>query len=286
VATVQITDDAVEPTTNAIDDPAIFAGQHYHDFLNRQGDADGLAFWTNETALCGADAACLDHRRQNVSAAFFLSIEFKGTGFKLIRIYKSSFVDSPARPRGLPRYREFLRDMRQIHRGIIVGEGNWEQEFANNMLDFARQWVQRPEVVAEFPESMTAEQFVDKLFLNSEVTPTQAERDAAIAAFGPGGTEGRAQALLNVTASGSVFNRQFNPAFVLMQYIGYLRRNPDDAPDSNFAGYDFWLTKLNQFSQPGEDVRDDETALARASRAEMVKAFITSIEYRQRFGSP
>ena len=62
-------------------------------------------------------------------------------------------------------------------------------------------------------------------------------------------------------------------AFVLMQYFGYLRRNPDDPPDTNFDGYNFWLNKLNQFD--GNFVQ-----------AEMVKAFITSIEYRQRFGQP
>jgi hypothetical protein len=63
---------------------------------------------------------------------------------------------------------------------------------------------------------------------------------------------------------------EFNRAFVLMQYIGYLRRNPNDAPDSDYTGYDFWLTKLNNFK--GDFVK-----------AEMVKAFITSIEYRGRF---
>ena len=86
-----------------------------------------------------------------------------------------------------------------------------------------------------------------------------------------------------MTNSGSVFNRQYNPAFVLMQYVGYLRRNPDDAPDSDFSGFDFWLAKLDSFSRPGEDVRDPATAFARVQRAEMVKAFITSAEYRQRF---
>ena len=68
-----------------------------------------------------------------------------------------------------------------------------------------------------------------------------------------------------------------------MQYYGYLRRNPDDAPDNNFSGYDFWLNKMNSFSQPGENVRDEAVALARVRRAEMVRAFIESIEYRGRF---
>jgi hypothetical protein len=65
--------------------------------------------------------------------------------------------------------------------------------------------------------------------------------------------------------------REFNPAFVLMEYFGYLRRNPNDPPDNNFNGYDFWLNKLNSFA----DFR----------QAEMVEAFISSGEYRQRFGT-
>jgi hypothetical protein len=69
-----------------------------------------------------------------------------------------------------------------------------------------------------------------------------------------------------------------------MQYFGYLRRNPDDPPDSNFSGYDFWLAKLNSVSTPNEDMRDDTQAQHRAERAEMIRAFIESTEYRQRFG--
>jgi hypothetical protein len=56
-----------------------------------------------------------------------------------------------------------------------------------------------------------------------------------------------------------------------MQYFGYLRRNPNDAPDTDYTGYDFWLTKLNQFN-------------GNFQNADMVKAFISSTEYRQRFG--
>jgi hypothetical protein len=71
-----------------------------------------------------------------------------------------------------------------------------------------------------------------------------------------------------------------------MQYIGYLRRNPNDAPEVglNYAGFDFWLGKMNQFTLPGEDARNETVALSRVQRAEMVKAFITAGEYRGRFG--
>ncbi len=76
--------------------------------------------------------------------------------------------------------------------------------------------------------------------------------------------------LRSVAEDADLKNAEFNKAFVLMQYFGYLRRNPNDAPDSDFSGYNFWLGKLNQFN--GNFVN-----------AEMVKAFITSVEYRRRF---
>jgi hypothetical protein len=64
---------------------------------------------------------------------------------------------------------------------------------------------------------------------------------------------------------------EFSRTFVLMQYFGYLRRDPNATPDADFAGYNFWQNKLNQFD--GNYIN-----------AEMVKAFISSDEYRHRFG--
>ena len=60
-------------------------------------------------------------------------------------------------------------------------------------------------------------------------------------------------------------------AFVLMQYFGYLQRSPDDPPDGNLSGYNFRLSKLNEFN-------------GNFAPAEMVKAFISAGEYRKRFG--
>ena len=286
-ATIQINDET-EPATNAIDDAVTFAGTHYHDFLNRQADPAGLAFWADQITACGSNAGCIDSRRTSVSTAFFVSIEFQQTGYLVFRFYKETFTDAQSRPRGMPRYNEFLRDTQAIGRGVVVGAPNWEALLEANRQVFAQRWVQKAEFISAFPESMTAAQFVDKLFLNAEVTPTESERNEAIAAFGVGGTSGRANALRNVADSGSVYNRQFNAAFVLAQYIGYLRRNPNDAPEPglDYAGFQFWLDKMNQFTVAGEDVRNEQVALARAQRAEMVRAFIRSTEYRGRFGQP
>jgi hypothetical protein len=79
-ATVTITDGPAGPPSNLIDDASIFVRQHYHDFLNREPDAAGLAFWTNEIVSCGLDPVCIEIKRINVSAAFYISIEFQETG--------------------------------------------------------------------------------------------------------------------------------------------------------------------------------------------------------------
>jgi hypothetical protein len=290
-AALTITDnDAASSTINPLGDARFFVRQHYLDFLNRVPDETGMDFWVSQLAACDAQTdalakgACLEDRRINVSAAFFLSIEFQQTAYFAFRFYRASFPDTPARPRGLPRLRELLRDSQEISLGVIVNQGDWQATLENNRQEFARGWVQRAEFVAQFPASLSAQQFVDGLFANSGVTPTQTEREEALAAYGGGGTEGRAQALRSVADSGSVYNKQYNPAFVLTQYFGYLRRNPSDPPDADFAGYDFWLSKLDQFSRLGEDVRDERVAINRARRAEMIKAFLVSVEYMTRFG--
>ncbi|HEX7956391.1 MAG TPA: Calx-beta domain-containing protein, partial [Pyrinomonadaceae bacterium] len=245
-------DDAQPPTAanNPADRTDFFVRQHYHDFLNREPDASGLAHWTGEIEQCGTNAQCREVRRVNVSTAFFLSIEFQQTGYRVFRFYRATFPPTGnERERGMPYLLEFLRDTQEIGRGVVVGQPQWEERLRQQVAAFARAWVERDEFVAEFPASMTAAQFVDRLFANSGVaSPPAAERAAAVAAYGAGGTEGRAAALLSVTDSGSVFNKQYNPAFVYMQYVGYLRRAPNELPDSTLAGFDFWLSKLDSFT--------------------------------------
>ena len=280
VITVTINDnDTAPPTTSPLQDHVFFVRRHYQDFLGRDpiGDPVGGNFWVNELAGCNAEnkpaqvAACLAVKRVNVSAAFFLSIEFQQTGYLVQRLYAASFPASAARPRGLPRFNEFMRDTREVGRGIVVGQFQWEQKLEMNKQAFALKWVSRAEFLAEHPEGQSAGDYVDSLFANAGAQPTAAERAAAVTAYGAGDAQGRAAALRSVAESKSVFDRQFNRAFVLMQYFGYLRRDPDAAPDTDFSGYQFWLSKLEEFG--GHYIE-----------AEMVKAFITSLEYQQRFG--
>jgi Calx-beta domain/Domain of unknown function (DUF4214) len=272
-ATVGILDDPPEPAVNAIDDASDFVGQHYHDFLNRQSDTAGLDFWANQIEACGSNSLCRDAKRVNVSAAFFLSIEFQETGGFAIRTQRAAFGKKSADASTRVTYRQFIRDARQLGEGVVVGQPGFDQRLEANKQAYTAQLVASTDFAARYPASQTADQYVDALFASAGVTPTADERQAAINAFGGGGSAGRVAALRSVSDSDSLRAAEFAPSFVLMQYFGYLRRNPTDAPDASDAGYQFWLSKLEQF---GGDFQ----------KAEMVRAFILSTEYRSRFGQP
>ncbi len=273
-ATINITDNSPEMSGNPNDLASIFVCQQYHDFLNRQTDSAGEAFWTNQITDCGNDAACIDFKRTNTSGAFFLSIEFQKTGFFVIRTYRTAFSRKSGNPYGPPNqrlaYREFLKDTQEISEGVIVNETGWEQKLEANTTAYLQRFVNRADFKAEYQQGMSAQQYVDKLYMRAGVTPTSSEGQESMTAYGSGDTAGRAAALRNVVDSPELQEQsanpvsEFDPAFVLMEYFGYLRRNPDE------CGFSFWLAKLN--ASNGD-----------FHKAEMVRAFIVSDEYRRRF---
>jgi hypothetical protein len=274
-ATLTIHDnETVNGSGNPIDQAGFFVRQHYVDFLNREPDPDGLAFWTNQITQCGSDQACVELKRTNVSAAFFLSIEFQETGYLVYRMYKTGFGNLAGAPVPI-RFTEFLRDTQEIGKGVQVGIGNWQTQLETNKQAFAIAFVQRTEFLATFPNSLTADQFVNQLNTNAGGVLSAAEKANLVTLLGatPSDVTARASVLRSVAEDQDLKDGEKNKAFVLTQYFGYLRRNPNDPPEPglNFDGYNFWLGKLNQFS--GNFVS-----------ADMVKAFIVSAEYRQRFG--
>ena len=278
---VFITDNETTPGPNPVApegfNPLYFVRQHYVDFLNREPDAPGLAFWAGELNSCGADAQCREVKRINVSAAFFLSIEFQETGYLAYRTYKAAFGDatSPNVPGTVPviRLREFLADTQQLGQGVVVNVGDWQAQLDANKRAYALDFVRRQRFADAFPAAMTAEEFVTKLDRNAGSVLSSEEKAQLVSTLAPAPSEAgrRSNVLLQVTEHTTLRQREFNRAFVLMQYFGYLRRNPDDAPDADFRGWRFWLSKLDEFG--GNFVE-----------AEMVKAFISSDEYRKRFG--
>ncbi len=268
----------LRPGTNTvvtINDADFFVSQQYFDFLSRVPDASGQTFWTNEITGCGANAACVELKRISVSGAFFLSIEFKETGYLVYRFHKAAFGDQFGDATGakVPIRREnFIPDSRSISSGVIVGQTGWEGVLETNKQAFALAFVQRPEFQAAFPANMSAAAFVDQLDTNAGFVLSSSDKATLVGVLGatPSDPAKRASVVRSIAENANLQQNEFNKAFVLMQYFGYLKRNPNDAPDTNFAGYNFWLAKLNQFG--GNFIN-----------AEMVKAFIASTEYNQRF---
>jgi len=253
---------------NPIDCADFFVNQHYRDFLNREPDDSGLVFWTNEITSCGADP-CTEAKRINVSAAFFLSIEFQQTGYLVYRTYKAAYRNLPDAPVPI-RFNEFLPDTQQISHGVVVNQPGWDTVLQNNKQAFSDEFVNRARFTSAYPQSMTPSEFVDTLNANAGSPLSQTERDQLVSDLSSG-AKTRAEVLRAVAENQKLADAEFNRAFVLMQYFGYLRRDPNSGPETNFDGYNFWLNKLDQFN--GDFVQ-----------AEMVKAFLVSSEYRQRFG--
>jgi hypothetical protein len=271
------------PGANPIDQAVFFVRRHYLDFLSREPDQSGWDFWTNQITSCGTNTQCTEVRRVDVSASFFLSIEFQNNGYLVERFHKVAYGDAPgsstfggAHQLLVPnvRFSEFLQGTQRIGQGVIVLATGWEQLLEGNKRAYALEFVQTGRFITEFPTSMTAAQFVDQLNQRAGNVLSAGERMTTINLFSgaadSSNTTARAQAVRQVAEDADLYNAEYNRAFVLAEYFGYLRRNPNDAPDSDYTGYDFWLTKLNQFN--GNYIN-----------AEMVKAFLSSIEYRQRF---
>jgi glucose/arabinose dehydrogenase len=249
-----ITDnDSTDPTTNPADIAQFFVRQHYLDFLNREPDDGGLAYWSNEITRCGSDAACIHGRRIAVSAAFFIEAEFQNTGFFVYRFYKASLGTRPL-------FISFMRD-----RTRLQTSGN----LAAEKTSYANDFVQRPEFVSRYPLSQTGPQFVDAVLLtvrnssNLDLSSKAGDLNNEYN-LGANQTDSRARVMIRLIEYDEYRQAEFNPGFVLAEYFGYLRREPDE------GGLAFWLNVLNQ--RPG-------------NFRGMVCAFITSGEYQARFSS-
>lgn len=247
-ASVPITifdNDTITATTNPLDDPRFFVNQHYLDFLHREPDSGGLAYWTNEIAACGNDLTCIVNRRAGVSAAFFVESEFQEGGNFVYRLYKGALSRQP-------NYPEFNSDRGKV----VVGAGLEASKVA-----LVNEFVGRTEFMTTYPTSLSNAQFVNRLFDNAGLIGFPTERQQQIDSMNAGKT--RAQVLRDVIDLQAFRDREFNPAFVLMQYFGYLRR------DADAGGYAFWLDVINN--------RDPNNYRS------MVCAFISSEEYQLRF---
>jgi hypothetical protein len=240
---------------NPIDTAEYFVRQHYIDFLGREPDEPGFNYWSDQILACGHDAVCAERKAINVSAAYFLSIEFQETGGLVDALYRASFGRRPL-------YAEFMPDTKTVAQNVMVGRIGWEQQLSQNKQEFLDGWVQRSAFRATY-DFLTNDRFVDTLIANTGVNYAADERDALVMGLNLGSLS-RVGVLQRVATDSRFAQEKRNDAFVMMEYFGYLRRDPDA------AGFQYWLNKLDQFNGNFE-------------RADMVRAFIVSSEFRSRF---
>jgi hypothetical protein len=294
---VTITDNDSADGSNPIDVTAFFVRLHYLDFLNREPDGPGGAFWINNIDKCSdpsqrppdrpTEAGCIDRQRETTSGAFFLSDEFQLTGYFVYLYYTGALGR-------VPTYREFERDVQEVATGVVVNN-QWSPAVLNqNRAAYAQEFITRPEFKALY-DGLTNRQYVDKLFQTTGIQATENDK-ASLAASLDNSSDTRATALHKVV-EGIVINsdnsktfttpygedfylKQFNAGFVQMEYFGYLRRDPDA------SGYQHWKDKLDFFStqRTGNYGTYLTAQQGEYITAEMVRAFIVSDEYRRRFG--
>ncbi len=243
----------LRPGTNVvitIDDNDFFVQEHYIDFLSRFPETAGFNSWVTYLVqhTCPNDPECLHQARLDVSSSFFGSQEFNLKGGYVFRFYKASLAR-------MPTYAEMVPDMRSVT-GATAADVNQKRAL------FATNWVLRADFLAAFPRSLTPTQFVDNISATAGITLSNRSQVISDLTAAGNTDAGRAVAMRAIADSSEEQNKEFNPAFVYMQYVGYLRRDPEP------KGFNDWLTFLN--ANP-------------TNFREMVRGFMDSTEYRNRF---
>jgi hypothetical protein len=164
-----------------------------------------------------------------------LLVEFPRTSFVAYRLYEVAFGR-------LPRYQEFMSDMAVIGRGLFIGAPGWQQVLDRNQSALVEQWLGRSDFKATY-DNKTNEQYVETLDSNAGHSLSRAEREALVAALN-NQSQSRGTVLRRITERSSFETKDYNSAYVLIHFFGYFHRNPDDPPDNDMRGFNFWLQDL------------------------------------------
>ena len=248
---------------NPLDTAEYFVRQQYVDILSREPDEPGFNYWSDQINRCLSEppavaggptvSDCISARRIGVASAFFIENEFQASGSFIYDVYAGALGRRPA-------FAEYSSDRRQI-----IGGATLETE----KTAFAQSFVERAEFAAKYQANMAADSFVDTLLqtVRSSGVDLSGERASLINAYngGANNVESRAAVVRAIADNATFKQAQYNSAFVLTEYFGYLRRDPDQ------SGYDFWLNVISN-RQVG-------------NYRGMVCSFITSTEYQRRFST-
>ncbi|HEX8455842.1 MAG TPA: PQQ-dependent sugar dehydrogenase [Pyrinomonadaceae bacterium] len=263
-AILTITDNDAAAGANPIFSTPFFVRVHYLDFLSREPEpGEPWSTILNSCPDVNNDTSC---DRIKVSQSFFGAPEFRLKGLFVYNFYRVAFNRRPD-------YAEIIPDMRAV-------TGQTPTDTFARRAAFPNIFVARPEFKARY-DALSNTAYVNALLdpygLQQITTPDPQNPEGAsrvtltraelVNRLGASGAQAltRERVLRAVVESDEVVGREYNGAFVAMQYYGYLRRTPEE------AGYQDWLRVINQ---DPNNVRL------------MVNGFMNSTEYRLRFGRP
>ncbi len=156
-----------------------------------------------------------------------------------------------------PDYAEFVPDLARV--SGFLDANQLEAAKVSFIVDFMARAAFAS--AYNFPNTPTGnQQYVDALLNTAAVTLPPATRQSMIDGLN-NTTLTRAAVLRQIVESTEVSNKYNHQAYAVMEYFGYLRRQPD-------IFYLDWIAELDMTNNPRG----------------MVTGFVNSLEYRQRFG--
>jgi hypothetical protein len=159
----------------------------------------------------------------------------------------------------LPRFDEFIKDAKKIGEGATAG---WDDQFQRNLREYVERMVHTPEFTKRFG-SLDNQHFVEQLLMNADLRDSLSEAQTYAADL-TAGRETRASLLMKIATDPRVREKQLSRSVVLLHFFAYLRRNPDDPPDGNMNGFNYWVSEVEKHGGSGED---------------LARSFSDSIEY-------
>jgi len=163
--------------------------------------------------------------------------QYESWSQKLFRLQVASYG-------GLPRYAEFVKDVKKIGLGVVPGYEENDPKLVDNFHKFVEGWIHQPAFVATY-DRLTDEQFVNRLYENAGLSEESREREE-LASELSSGKESRAGILLKVVENPRFAELEENRSLVVLHFFGYLHRNPDDPPDNDLRGMLHWIKELDR----------------------------------------
>jgi hypothetical protein len=146
-----------------------------------------------------------------------------------------------------------MEDLNEISRGVIAGDVTQEQQFNAKFKEFAEAWTKR-EPFSNGLGQLDNAQYVDRLITNAGISIDMATRQDWSTGLADG-RETRGGLLLKIVDDPRFVQKEMNTSFVTLHYFAYLRRNPDDPPDGDLRGLNFWVDDLNRNRDPSKFAR-------------------------------